>query len=214
MKATVATPFRNKGHRGPPQPVQAERPEADADEALDAAMERYVDGDLAAFDALYRGVAGELLGYLLTVVRHRAQAEDLLQLTFLKLHTARSAWIRGSRVRPYLFAIARHAAIDALRSRASARVHLTPSGNLPDHAADVDDAAIDGHLEAALADALARLPAAHRQALALTREHELTLREAGRVAGATETAMKLRVHRAFKALRRELADFFSGKEGS
>jgi RNA polymerase sigma-70 factor (ECF subfamily) len=51
---------------------------------LEELMERYVDGDPAAFDQLYLSVSPKLLGYLLRLTRHRERAEDLLQTTFAR----------------------------------------------------------------------------------------------------------------------------------
>jgi DNA-directed RNA polymerase specialized sigma24 family protein len=48
------------------------------------------------------------------------------------------------------------------------------------------------------------LPPQYREALHLTKTEELSLKEAALVAGTTETGMKLRVHRAYKLLRKVL----------
>ena len=70
-------------------------------------MERYVDGHADAFDALYRKLSPTLMGYLLRLTRNRARAEDLLQITFTKVHRARASYLQG---RPRLAVGGRHRA--------------------------------------------------------------------------------------------------------
>jgi DNA-directed RNA polymerase specialized sigma24 family protein len=92
---------------------------------MDQLMERYVDGDLSAFDGLYALAAPRVYRMLLQLAPSRADADDLLQVTFVKLHNARSGWVRGGRVLPYLLAIARNAARDSRRSFAAKKILLT-----------------------------------------------------------------------------------------
>ena len=49
-------------------------------------MQKYCDGDRQAFHDLYRATSGPLLGYLVRLSGDRSAAEDLLQVTFLKVH--------------------------------------------------------------------------------------------------------------------------------
>jgi DNA-directed RNA polymerase specialized sigma24 family protein len=78
-------------------------------------MARYCDGDAAAFRDLYAQVAPRLLGYLVGMARSRALAEDLVQQTFLKVHRARGAYIRGADPVPWIYAIAHRTFLDELR---------------------------------------------------------------------------------------------------
>lgn len=167
-------------------------------------MERYVDGDLSAFDGLYALAAPRVYRMLLQLAPSRADADDLLQVTFVKLHNARSGWVRGGRVLPYLLAIARNAARDSRRSFAAKKILLTRSGELPEIAAQEPAPRSPGALSGALQSAMRDLPPQYREALHLTKTEELSLKEAALVAGTTETGMKLRVHRAYKLLRKVL----------
>jgi RNA polymerase sigma-70 factor (ECF subfamily) len=66
-------------------------------------MERYCEGDQAAFTALYALVAPRLLAYLVGLVQDRAAAEDLLQQTFIKLHHFRDQYVRAADPLPWLY---------------------------------------------------------------------------------------------------------------
>jgi RNA polymerase sigma-70 factor, ECF subfamily len=171
---------------------------------LDAAMERYVDGELAAFDELYTLVSQRVFRYLLTLVGDRHTASDLMQLVFMRLHTARRAWVRGSHILPYVLAIARNAAFDDRASFAHRKIGLTKTGEVPE--VETEPARMpDPSSIRDVQSAVAALPDQLREAIELTKKSELSLREAALVAGCTETAMKLRVHRAYKILRQQLA---------
>lgn len=175
-------------------------------------MQRYCDGDASAFRELYALVAPKLYGYLVKMARSRALADDLLQQTFLKLHRARAAYVRGADPLPWIYAIAHRTFIDETRrvKRAIVRVGVeTGDGtNVPELAADLsgqsaerrDDAA-DPELARAALDALAQLPAQQREAVVLVKLDGKTVAEAAEIAGTTVGAMKVRAHRGYEALR-------------
>src|SRR4029077_16333828 len=67
------------------------------------------------FAELYRRFAGELGDYLARYLRDSALAEDALQDTFLQVHSKCGLYGDGWPVRPWLYAVATHRAVDALR---------------------------------------------------------------------------------------------------
>jgi RNA polymerase sigma-70 factor (ECF subfamily) len=176
-----------------------------------ALMERYCAGDAAAFAELYRRLAPRLLGYLISLIGERAAAEDLLQLTFLKLHEARDVYIRGADPVPWLYTIAHRTFLDEARRRRRLRVKLTVDGDLGHELrADLSGSpegqtseAPDPMATVTLA-ALAQLPQNQREALVLTKLHGRSHAEAAAITGTTPSAIKLRAHRAYVALRRIL----------
>jgi RNA polymerase sigma-70 factor (ECF subfamily) len=171
-------------------------------------MTRYAAGDAAAFDALYAAFSPRLFGYLLRLLGDRAAAEDALQHTFIRLHEARSAYVRDADPAPWLFTIAHRVALDELRRRKRAKVRLSQKDEmLPE-----PQAAIDGTREGAGQDApdervevtlelLQRLPELQRTALVLTKLEGRSVAEAAAITGSTATAIKLRAHRAYVRLR-------------
>jgi RNA polymerase sigma-70 factor, ECF subfamily len=176
-------------------------------------MGRYCDGDADAFAELYTRVAPRLLGYLMGLIGERAAAEDLLQLTFLKLHEARPAYVRGADPLPWLYTIAHRTFLDEARRRKRARVRLADEGPMPvEERADISgaregneppDGAGSPLAQATLA-ALSRLPPNQREALVLTKLHGRSHAEAAAITGSTPAAIKLRAHRAYVTLRRIL----------
>ena len=183
-------------------------------DSTDAAawMARYCDGDAAAFDALYQLVAPRLLGYLTSLIGERAAAEDLLQLTFMKLHEARELYVRDADPVPWLYTIAHRTFLDELRRRKRARVKLTHDGqpaaeeraDISGGRAEEQPTQVDPELAELTLAALAQLPSSQREALVLTKLHGRSHAEAAAIVGTTPSAIKLRAHRAYVALRRIL----------
>ena len=186
-------------------------------------MNRYCQGETMAFHRLYALLAPRILAYLWGLIGEKAAAEDLLQQTFLKVHEARGAYVRGANPIPWIYTIAHRTCLDEMRKRKRSRVRLTRDGELSTHpgdepAADLRGAAVaagqrpdgdgggagdndrDGAAAVAMA-ALDHLPESQRQALILTKVHGRSHAEAAMITGTTPGAIKLRAHRAYVTLR-------------
>jgi RNA polymerase sigma-70 factor (ECF subfamily) len=182
-------------------------------DGVDAAMERYSNGDNAAFAELYDAVAPRLLVFLRKATRDAVAAEDLAQQTFLHIHRARGSFIAGAPVMPWALAIAKRLMIDRARRQ---RVELGLFTHAPadddrvtSHAivgAAADDLLDARHLERRFQQRLDALPETQRTAYQLVKQEGLSLKRAAEVLGTSVTAVKLRTHRAYKALRAVLRE--------
>src|SRR5678816_508920 len=148
-------------------------------EALEACemMGRYCDGEAVAFHGLYAKLAPRVLAYLAGLLGDKAAAEDVLQLSFMKVHEARSAYVRGANPIPWIYTIAHRTCLDEMRRRKRSRVRLTNDGEPraapAAHISGVPEEArqTEGERSASAAAAMAaleRLPDNQRQALILT----------------------------------------------
>jgi RNA polymerase sigma-70 factor (ECF subfamily) len=176
------------------------------DETLMAA---YVAGDGRAFEQLFARLAPRLHRFFRRSFGAEATADDLLQITFLKLHKARDTYRPDMRVAPWAFAIAARVRLDEFRKRK----RLAEDGDeealaRADEARAAegrDDEAIDGDTAEAVRRAVEALPESQRVVVHLNRFEGLTFAEIARVLGTTEGAVKLRAFRAYAALRQALA---------
>jgi RNA polymerase sigma-70 factor (ECF subfamily) len=179
---------------------------------VDIAMERYGAGDDSAFGVVYDAIAPRLYGYFLRQTREAARAEDLVQQTLLHIHRARDRFIPGAQVTPWAFAIGRRLLVDSVRKgrrevlveepEAQAGASQDPSG---------DDIVRARELASNVERVLASLPVSQRTAFELIKGEGLSVAEAAQVLGTTVSAVKLRAHRAYEALRGALGD--AGTEG-
>src|SRR5437773_1121216 len=85
-----------------------------SDETLMAA---YVSGDRRAFEQLFARLAPRLHRFFRRSFSAEATAEDLLQVTFLKLRRARDTYKPDMPVAPWAFAIAARVRLDEFRRR-------------------------------------------------------------------------------------------------
>jgi RNA polymerase sigma-70 factor (ECF subfamily) len=181
-------------------------------------MDRYADGDDGAFAEIYDGLAPRLLGFLMRQTRNEARAEDLVQQTFLKMHRARGSFLRGSPVTPWAFAIARRLFIDSVRRGKWEMLAKDEEGSSDDDRstdAPSAEALLQSHQTMArVQEELSRLPDNQREAFQLLKQEGLSVAEAAAVLGTTPTAVKLRAHRAYEALRRTLGSLLGREEGA
>ncbi len=178
---------------------------------LSVAMDRYAEGDDASFAVVYDLLAPRLYGFFVRHTGDPSRAEDLTQQTLLQMHAARLSFAHGSDAVPWAFAIGRRLLIDARRKTRKEVLFDTAE----DDAAALDHKAERYAMPEALAIArqdaerasteLERMPESHRAAYLLVRQDGLSVAEAAAVVGTTPTALKLRAHRAYEALRGALA---------
>lgn len=155
----------------------------------------------------------KLLHELLPVIRRfigrrvfdSTQVEDIVQNVFLSLHRARHTYRAERPFSPWLYAIARNAITDHVRAsgRRSARETGLDESGLPEPSVE---AVIPGEdaLSPALAKALDELPAKQREAVEAIHLEGLSVEEAAARAGVTRSALKVRAHRGYRALRAKL----------
>jgi len=172
-----------------------------AEDRLSEWMGRYQRGDGEVLAELYREVAPGMLNYLYRFVRDRALAEDLLQEVFLRVHRVRHTYRPDSPAKPWLFAIARYVAIDALRKRGRRREVAYEDGFIETASPDALEQTERSESMEQVERALDGLPGGQREAFVLTKVAGLSMQEASAVLGISEGAIKVRVHRALGAMR-------------
>jgi len=181
----------------------------------DAAMDRYANGDDDAFGEIYEAVAPRILTYLRRQTSDQAHAEDVLQQTLLQIHRARASFVPGARLMPWAFAIARRLLVDSARKKKRqvplARDEEVEASPPSSRSALADEVLHARELAEVIERELARMPETQRVAFELIRQDGLSVAEAAEVLGTTTTAVKLRAHRAYDALRAALGNVLDGE---
>jgi len=175
------------------------------DERWRAWMRAAQAGDAANYEKLLQ----ELLPLMRRFVRRRvfdpAQVEDIVQNVFLSLHRARHTFRPERAFGPWIYAIARNAITDHVRAsgRRGARESALDAPGVPEPSVD---AVLPGEddLSPELARALGELPAKQREAVEAIHLEGLSVEEAAARAGVTRSALKVRAHRGYRALREKL----------
>lgn len=160
------------------------------------------DGDGVSYERLLAELTRHLLPYLRRMVGPSDLCEECLQDSLLAIHTARHSYDPERPFKPWVHAVARFKAVDAIRRASTRRRYEEPKDDQDswsDTVSPPSDLPIDTER------ALARLEPAYRDAVVL-RLHGYTLEEAAKKAGVSRGAMRSRVHRGLRQLRTRLED--------
>jgi RNA polymerase sigma-70 factor, ECF subfamily len=160
-------------------------------------MAAYAAGDHSALETLFNRYAAILLRVLQRQVTF-AQAEDLVQQTFLQVHRARHDFDPAQRFRPWLFTI-------ALNLR---REHQRRQGRRPETLVEELPESTDAAWPEAQADAardldwaLSALPFEQREVIELHWLEGLSFREIAQAMSLSRAAALARAHRGYVHLR-------------
>lgn len=167
-----------------------------------ALMLRYADGDVAAFETLYRRHNDALYRYLLRLSNNRDAAADIFQEVWSKIIKSRHQYRPSAKFTTYLFRVAHNAFIDHVRR--NKRYGDGPPDDPDLRASEIDGP--DDHAEQAIAKrrflhALALLPDEQRDAFLLFEEAGLTVEQIAAVSGIPRETAKSRLRYAVKKLR-------------
>jgi RNA polymerase sigma-70 factor, ECF subfamily len=162
-------------------------------------LERFAAGDLDAFESLFRQHQAAVYRWIVRIVRDPAAAEDLTVETFWRAYKAHARFRPDGNFEAWLRRIGTNAALDHLRSKPT--LVALPE----DVAADpAPDTAEQNESRAAICSALASLPPRLRIVVQLGLIEEEPYRAIGESLGISESAVKLRMFRAVRILRKKL----------
>lgn len=169
----------------------------------------------AVLDAglLWTEFHARLHGFVARRVRNRADADDIVQRIFLRIHGRLESVRDGARMHAWLHQIARNAIADHYRAPAMRRE--VPSGGVSDlevlprrregPGADEPGADLEAMAEC-LRPMIDRLPATYRRALTLVDLEGRTQTAAALTEGLSVSGMKARVQRGRAKLKQMLLD--------
>jgi len=164
---------------------------------------RSLAGEAAAYQAFLKELSAHLRGFLRKrLARLPDEVEDLVQESLLAVHNQRHTYDAGQPLTAWVHAIARYKLVDFLRRRGS-RDALTDT--LEDEGEILrfaDYEAVDARRD--IGRLLAELPDRHRLPIVHVKLEGLSVAEAARLTGMSESAVKVGVHRGLKALAAKL----------
>jgi len=167
----------------------------------DDLLDGLVAGEHGAFATLYDRCGPAMVRVAATLAGSREEAEDAVQDVFVGLVRAGDRLRTVRNLRAYLFASVRRAAIRRCRGRRPATL---AAKDLPDPASGGNST--DGETAVRLERALARLPTAQREVVALHVDGGLTLAECAEVLGVSANTAASRYRYALEKLRDALKE--------
>jgi RNA polymerase sigma-70 factor (ECF subfamily) len=173
----------------------------EADQASDV-LEKFRQGDQDAFEALFHLHQRAVYGWILRIVRNTAAAEDLTVETFWRIYQARARFEARRGFEPWARRVATNVTLDWLRSR-KPESELTAEV-IAEQTVVAANPGVTAEIRMKTAQAFARLPHGLRVAAILSVVEERPHKEIAEALGISVTAVKLRVFRAVRLLRKDL----------
>jgi len=176
--------------------------------------------DISAFEELFRRYEQRVFAFLWRLCANRQEAEDGTQETFLRLWKARVRYEPTGKFSTYLFQIAKNHFLHE-RQRQHRRIDSQqPSAENPAGAADepaspdvTHSPMLAGELQAAVAEAVARLPETQRLVYVLTEHEGMSYKQAAEVLNCpvgTVSSRKVEAVRRLRELLQPLRDELLG----
>src|SRR6185436_6633895 len=172
------------------------------DAVLERLFLRYREhGDGRALAAVFDLTAKELLAVAAHLSKGAGEAEDLVQIVFLRAMERAQSFDPALGLRPWLHGILWREAL-ALRRRAARRVE--PAELAQNASEDPAEVAEERELPAAVRDALARLPQRYREVVEPLLLDEKPAHEIAAQLGRSSGTVRMQIHRGLERLRRAL----------
>jgi RNA polymerase sigma factor (sigma-70 family) len=168
---------------------------ATSDEAL---MQRYVAGEVAAFDALYERHELPLWRYVLRHCGNRATAEEIMQDVWFAVARQATQFRPDARFTSWLYTMARNRVIDRHRT---SHVHPGLDGTEADRSPSPAEAAEQSQMGQTILAALDQLPREQREAFVLQVDAGLTVEQIASITGTSFETTKSRLRYARDRLR-------------
>lgn len=182
---------------------------------IESCLARYAKGDAQALDELVRALRRPLYGFILSMVKGPADADDVFQETWARA-IRRIKTFDGRNLTAWLFRIARNLVIDRVRRDrflAPSVVGTGTEGEEFDRIAAHPDPGLDPARRAAgrdigerIREAVAALPRDQREVFVMRMEADLSFKEIARIQKVPLNTALARMHYAVLKLRAVLGD--------
>jgi RNA polymerase sigma-70 factor (ECF subfamily) len=184
-------------------------PPSEAPGEIEALIQRCLQGDQLAWDAIVRQYRRKVFNVAYKFVGRHEEAEDLTQDVFLKIFKSLGTFDRRANFQTWLISVSRNLCIDHYRSIRQERQAI-------DHHTDPNELSPATHEPGPMAtleqqdrvillrDALAALPETLRKAVLMRDIQELTYQEIADQLGLPEGTVKSRINRGRTELARQI----------
>lgn len=159
-------------------------------------------GDLDKLGVLFERYKMPLYRYFYLRTGDRAASEDLVQNVFMRIIRYRERFQPVGHFKSWMFSIAHNLGIDHQKKRARHRKIDEARHDKRIESRTAEEDILNGERIALLEKALRRLRGDYREVLILSRYRELKYHEIGEILGCSEGAVKTRIHRALKELKK------------
>lgn len=178
-------------------------------------MEMLCRDDKSALAVLVCRYQNDIFRFCLHYLREVERAKEMAQETFLRVYVARARFDRSRRFRPWVLCIARNLCLNDLKRKKAVPMESLEqyassaredTGELlPTSADGPDEALAAAERRRQLARMLEELDEESRELLVLRYFERMSAREIADVMGTSEGAVRTRLHRLLRGLRKKYA---------
>ena len=189
------------------------------DEADEALMIRYQNGEVRAFEILLERHRRPVYNFILRFVGSRELAEDLIQDTFLRVIRGASNYQQKAKFTTWLYTIARNLCVDQSRRKkhrkaASLDQPMTKSAEsgtlldvIPGKDMPSDRKAVSRQLHQTIHKAINSLPDEQREVFLMREFLNMPFKQIAQIVEMPENTVKSRMRYALEKLRLELDEY-------
>ncbi len=164
---------------------------------------RVRQGDVAAFEQLFRLYYAPLVHFAVRMVPALSEAEEIVQRVFVSLWRRRAVWSPHVSVAAYLYGAVRNEALKYCQ-RQRPTVSLEDIENTVSGSVCPDQQLLAGELADLVEQWLSELPTQRRLIFSLSRDHGLSYAEIAQVLGISIKTVETQMGRALRQLRERL----------
>jgi RNA polymerase sigma-70 factor (ECF subfamily) len=176
-------------------------------------MIRVKEGDGVSFGVLLEKHRASVIHFLYRMVQDQAVAEELAQEVFLRVYRSRETYEPTAKFTTWLFRIATHLALNALRDGKNRRNEARldegtaegPAREVSDWRPSVEQVMVRQARLEEVRQAVAGLPEKQRAAVLMHKYDEMEYTQIAKVLDCSESAVKSLLFRAYETLRARLA---------
>ncbi|OIR06302.1 RNA polymerase sigma factor SigX [mine drainage metagenome] len=162
------------------------------------------DGDTGRLGDLFERHHRALYGFFVRVTGQRSSSEDLVQVVFYRILKYRHTYRDEGSFTTWMYHLARKVLADHFRKSSRAPVPLDEADEAHEARDETPHAAHQAERNdelALLRTALARMPGDQRELITLYRLQHLPLEQLAQIHACSVGTLKVRIHRALRALR-------------
>ena len=168
-------------------------------------IDRIHDGDIDAFEILFKQYQKRLFQFIWHIVRSPEAADDILQNVFLKIWQGRKTWRLEASLSSYLFRSARNAAFNYLRDNKSN--HLLPLDDSQPDTSDPEQVYTESEVNDRVKLCIDSLPPKCKSVFLMSRYEDLKYKQISDILEISIKTVENQMGRALRLLRECLKSF-------
>lgn len=177
-----------------------------AEKINEATIEGVKNGDMAAFDLVYRAYSKRLYRFVYGIIKTEIDAEEIVQEVFVKIWESHEKIDNFALFDSYLFTIAYNSTISLIRKKLSEKKYIQyiKSLQIPPQQKSAEINSDFEILSEKVNELIGKLPPRQKEVFMLHRENELTYRQIAEKLNISINTVENHMSKALKFLRNNL----------